>query len=104
MPKLANKIALITGAAGGQGTEEAELFVREGAAVMLTDIDAAKGEALAARLSEAGGRALFRGQDAASGAPWRGDRAAAPAPVRGPPAPCYTTRTTPPHARGTTRA
>ena len=71
MPKLANKVALITGAAGGQGTAEAELFVREGAAVMLTDIDAAKGEALAARLSGAGGRALFRVQDAASEESWR---------------------------------
>ena len=71
MPKLANKIALITGAAGGQGTAEAELFVREGAAVMLTDIDAAKGEALATRLSSAGGRALFRVQDAASEQSWQ---------------------------------
>src|SRR5712691_1317259 len=68
MPRLADKVALITGAAGGQGTAEAELFVREGAAVMLTDIDAAKGEALAARL---GGRALFRVQDAASEESWR---------------------------------
>ena len=33
------KVALITGAAGGQGVAEAELFVREGAAVVLTDID-----------------------------------------------------------------
>ena len=71
MPKLANKVALITGAAGGQGTAEAELFVREGAAVMLTDIDAARGEALANRLSRAGGRALFRVQDAASEESWR---------------------------------
>src|SRR5439155_26097403 len=71
MPRLANKIALITGAAGGQGTAEAELFVREGAAVMLTDIDAAKGGALATRLSAAGGRALFRVQDAASEQSWQ---------------------------------
>ncbi len=71
MSKLASKVALITGAAGGQGTAEAELFVREGAAVMLTDIDAARGEALANRLSRAGGRALFRVQDAASEESWR---------------------------------
>jgi 3alpha(or 20beta)-hydroxysteroid dehydrogenase len=50
MARLAGKVALITGAAGGQGVAEAELFVREGAAVMLTDLDAAKGEALATRL------------------------------------------------------
>ncbi len=71
MPKLANKVALITGAAGGQGTQEAELFVREGAALMLTDIDRTKGEALAARLNAAGGRALFRVHDAASEADWQ---------------------------------
>jgi 3alpha(or 20beta)-hydroxysteroid dehydrogenase len=71
MARLANKVALITGAAGGQGAEEAELFVREGAAVMLTDVDAAKGEALAARLRAQGGRAQFRVQDVASEEAWR---------------------------------
>jgi 3alpha(or 20beta)-hydroxysteroid dehydrogenase len=70
MPKLAGKVALITGAAGGQGTVEAELFVREGAAVMLTDVDAAKGEALVQRLGAAGGRVLFRVHDASSEAAW----------------------------------
>jgi 3alpha(or 20beta)-hydroxysteroid dehydrogenase len=70
MPRLTDKVALITGAAGGQGAEEAELFVREGAAVMLTDVDAAKGEALAKRLREGGGRALFRVQDVASEEAW----------------------------------
>jgi 3alpha(or 20beta)-hydroxysteroid dehydrogenase len=71
MPKLMRRVALITGAAGGQGTEEAELFVREGAAVMLTDIDAAKGEALAQRLRDGGARAQFRVQDVASEEAWQ---------------------------------
>lgn len=71
MPRLANKIALITGAAGGQGIADAELMAREGAAVMLTDIDAAKGEALAARLREGGGRARFMVHDVADEAAWR---------------------------------
>ncbi len=71
MPRLANKVALITGAAGGQGTAEAELFVREGAAVLLTDIDEARGEALAKRLGGEGGRALFRVQDVASEESWQ---------------------------------
>src|SRR5437763_4693406 len=71
MPRLANKVALITGAAGGQGTAEAELFVREGTAVVLTDIDAAAGERLAKRLTGQGGKALFRVQDVASEQGWQ---------------------------------
>jgi 3alpha(or 20beta)-hydroxysteroid dehydrogenase len=77
MPRLTNKVALITGAAGGQGTAEAELFVREGAAVALTDIDAAAGEALAKRLTQSGGKALFRVQDVASEESWQETVAAA---------------------------
>jgi 3alpha(or 20beta)-hydroxysteroid dehydrogenase len=71
MPRLANKVALITGAAGGQGTAEAELFLREGAAIVLSDIDAAAGERLVKRLTEQGGKALFRVQDVASEQGWQ---------------------------------
>src|SRR5438874_8762238 len=71
MPRLATKVALITGAAGGQGTAEAELFVREGAAVVLSDIDTAAGERLAKRLTEEGGKSLFRVQDVASETGWQ---------------------------------
>jgi 3alpha(or 20beta)-hydroxysteroid dehydrogenase len=70
MPKLAGKVALITGGAGGQGVADAELMVREGAAVMLTDIDSAAGEALAARLRAGGGKAQFLCHDVADEAAW----------------------------------
>ena len=65
MARLTGKVALITGAAGGQGTAEAELFVREGASVVVTDIDAEAGEALAQRLKLQGGEVLFLRQDVA---------------------------------------
>jgi len=71
MARLTGKVALITGAAGGQGTAEAELFVREEAAIVVTDIDVAAGEALARRLTGQGGRALFLRQDAADEASWQ---------------------------------
>jgi 3alpha(or 20beta)-hydroxysteroid dehydrogenase len=72
MARLSGKVALITGAAGGQGTAEAELFVREGAAIVLTDIDAAAGEALARRIVGQGGEALFLRQDVADEGSWEG--------------------------------
>jgi 3alpha(or 20beta)-hydroxysteroid dehydrogenase len=71
MPRLAGKVALITGAAGGQGNADAEAFVREGAAVVLTDIDAASGEALAKRITGGGGKALFRRQDVSDENSWK---------------------------------
>ena len=72
MARLSGKVALITGAAGGQGAAEAELFVREGAAIVLTDIDAAAGEALARRIVGQGGEALFLRQDVADEGSWEG--------------------------------
>ena len=77
MARLAGKVALITGAAGGQGTAEAELFVREGAAVVVTDIDTVAGRDLAQRLTGQGGKALFVPQDVSDEGSWRGIVAAA---------------------------
>ena len=71
MARLAGKIALITGAAGGQGAAEAELFLREGAAVALTDIDAAAGERLGRQLAGQDSEVLFLRQDVADEASWQ---------------------------------
>jgi 3alpha(or 20beta)-hydroxysteroid dehydrogenase len=70
MARLTGKVALITGAAGGQGAAEADRFVREEAAVVLSDVDTAAGESLAQRLSSQGGRVLFLRQDVADETSW----------------------------------
>ena len=70
MARLTDKMALITGAAGGQGTAEAELFLREEAALVLTDIDGVAGESLAQRLAGQGGKVMFLRQDVADEASW----------------------------------
>jgi 3alpha(or 20beta)-hydroxysteroid dehydrogenase len=50
MASLADKIAIITGGASGIGAATADLFVAEGARVVIGDVHTAAGEALAARL------------------------------------------------------
>ena len=67
MGRLSGKIAVITGAAQGMGEAHAKAFVAEGAKVILTDINADAGAALAASL---GDDAMFVRHDVASAADW----------------------------------
>ncbi len=50
--ELTGKIAIVTGGAGGLGRAAVELFVEEGARVVVADVDAERGEDLAAELGE----------------------------------------------------
>lgn len=67
MGKLSGKVAVITGASQGMGEAHARAFVAEGAKVILTDINAVDGEALAYSL---GDDALFIRHDVASADDW----------------------------------
>jgi 3alpha(or 20beta)-hydroxysteroid dehydrogenase len=66
--RLQGCIALITGAAGGQGAAEARLLVEQGAQVVLGDIDDAVGEAVAKDLGQA---ARYHHLDVCSEDDWR---------------------------------
>ena len=68
--RLAGKVAIITGAARGQGAAEAELFAREGASVVFGDILEDEGEAVEARIAEAGDTATFLRLDVTSETDW----------------------------------
>lgn len=71
--RLAGRTAIITGAGSmrGMGFATARLFAREGASVMLTDLDEAAAAAAAAAIVQEGGIALSRPQDVRQESGWQ---------------------------------
>ena len=67
MGRLTEKVAIITGAAGGIGAAAARLFVAEGARVVIADISDTPGRQLAQELGE---RAVFQKLDVTQEAAW----------------------------------
>lgn len=68
--QVQGKVALVTGGASGIGEACSELLAKEGAKVVLTDIDEVRGKALAERIKGAGGEAVFLTQDVTSEPRW----------------------------------
>jgi 3alpha(or 20beta)-hydroxysteroid dehydrogenase len=63
MIDLSGKVAAVTGAAGGIGAEVARTLAKARARVVLGDVQAERGEHVAAKIREAGGQAVFIAHD-----------------------------------------
>ncbi len=59
MKQLENKVAIITGGSSGIGKAAAELYAREGAKVVIADIDDQGGQAAVEAIASGGGEAFF---------------------------------------------
>lgn len=75
--RLQDKIAIVTGGAHGMGEAEARLFAKEGACVVVADVLAREGEAVARDIRQAGGDARFVRTDVSRDADWQALIAAA---------------------------
>ena len=68
MGRVSGKVAIVTGGASGVGKEDAILLVREGAKVVLTDLNEKDGDTVAAQIGE---NALFVKHDISSEDGWK---------------------------------
>src|SRR5215467_7920764 len=72
MGQVDGKVAIVTGGASGIGAACAATLAREGARVVVTDLDDTRGEAIAENIRAAGGRGLFVHQDVSLEEGWLG--------------------------------
>ena len=69
--RLENKVAIITGAAGGIGAATASKLASEGAMIIATDVQFDRAEAIAHAVRSTGGHALAVQHDVGSEADWK---------------------------------
>jgi NAD(P)-dependent dehydrogenase (short-subunit alcohol dehydrogenase family) len=69
--RVAGKVALVTGGAGGMGAAHVRALAREGATVVITDVDAEAGARLADEIRAAGSEAASHRLDVADADSWR---------------------------------
>ena len=70
MGRVQDMVAIVTGGASGVGKADCLLLAREGAKVIVTDIDEKNGQAVARAITDKGGTAVFAKHDIASEASW----------------------------------
>lgn len=68
--RLADKVAIVTGGAHGMGKSTCEIFAREGAKIVIADVDQKAGEELAQQLVSQNMTAMFSQLDVTSEADW----------------------------------
>ena len=71
MGRLEGKVALVSGAARGQGADEARLFAAEGASVVLGDITDDQGQQVAIEIEQSGGNATYVHVDVTREPDWK---------------------------------
>src|SRR5690349_18485950 len=72
MAQIEGKVAIVTGGASGIGAACAATLAREGAKVVVTDLDDADGQAVVDKIGNTGGEAIFLDQDVSIEEGWPG--------------------------------
>lgn len=72
MAQVSGKVAIVTGGASGIGEACAVTLAREGASVLITDIDDILGKGVVDRITKAGGKAHYLRHDVRDEAAWPG--------------------------------
>jgi NAD(P)-dependent dehydrogenase (short-subunit alcohol dehydrogenase family) len=69
--RLEGKVAIVTGGANGMGATEAKMFAKEGASVVIGDIEEAGGRRVEAEIVETGGDAMYLSLDVTDEENWK---------------------------------